>query len=116
MILVVEDDHYTRETFSAILDHIKLDHAAVGSVPEALSFLESHCPSILLVDMLLGNLDAHPVVEYCKKKYPNCKTVLVTALQAAIAKELGMEMKVDNVLLKPFELDELEQLLKNLYH
>lgn len=89
-----------------------IDYKAAGSTGDALKILEHYNPKILVADIMLANEDAKPIVEYFKRSCPNSKVVLITSLPGITARSVANELKADGLLLKPFDLSELEEVVK----
>lgn len=116
MILLVEHDDSVREVLSEFLDIIHLKYKATSNPEEALQFLKTHCPNILLTDYMFGaGITASPLIEKCRQLYPSCKSVLITTLKESQAEVVARKIGADHLLLKPFDISKLESLLKELY-
>lgn len=113
MILLVEDDESTRQVICDFLDSLGIPYRAAADVEEGLALMRSMHPNILLTDLLLGgNYTSRPLIEECQKNYPHCKSILITASDKRRAEEAALGLKVDHLLLKPFNVDEFEQVIR----
>lgn len=113
-MLLVEDDDSTRENMEMFLYLMNISFKSAKNQKEGLTLIKDFCPQILLADLLLGDGDASPIIKYCRENYPKCKSVLMTAMAKSIAEIIANQLKVDHLVYKPFNLDELETLLKRL--
>lgn len=52
-VLVIDDDVDLRETLSCVLDDLGYEVVSYGNGIEALDWLQSHRPSIILVDLMM---------------------------------------------------------------
>lgn len=112
MVILVEDDDATRESIGQFLDSIGVEYKAASCKKEGLELLKENCPAILLTDMLLPDGDAKELIEYCKKYHTDCRSILITAIQPCKAREVAEELHIDKLILKPFDIEELETVIK----
>lgn len=91
---------------------MQVEYKAAGTVKEALDLVKDKCPDIILADILLGDGDVTPVIKYCQDKFPKCRSILMSAMQASKAAEVAKNLRVSELLHKPFDLDALEKVLR----
>jgi diguanylate cyclase (GGDEF)-like protein len=113
-VLIIEDDRDTARFFKAVLDLVGFECEIVFSAREALSWLASMTPDLILLDMRLGiELGGEDILFQIRSnpRFDNTRVVIVTAYP-------GMADHVsdlaDLVLLKPIEVDHLRVLLERL--
>lgn len=113
-VLIIEDDRDTARFFKAVLDLVGFECEIVFSAREALSWLASMTPDLILLDMRLGiELGGEDILFQIRSnpRFDSTRVVIVTAYP-------GMADHVTNladlVLLKPVEVDHLRVLLERL--
>jgi len=111
VILILEDDDALKEILSLCLDSLDAKYKVSSSCEEAIDFMRSNEPLLLLADMRLTKEDSTEAIAYCRSHYKNCHTVLFTAMPKKLAKEVADKLHMDDVLLKPFEMDQLFSLI-----
>jgi len=115
-ILVVEDDPGTR---LAISDYLQLSGYSVLAVKnglEALSSIQQGRPHLIVTDVLMPQMDGYTLVEKVRIN-PDHRLLPVIFLTARSTKEeriRGYQLGCDAYLPKPFELDELGAVVRNL--
>jgi DNA-binding response OmpR family regulator len=109
-ILMVEDDDFLRGLAVTKLQAsgMKVDTAADGEA--AITYLESHNPDLILLDLMLPNMSGFEVLEKVRKmeNQKNVKVIIFSNLgdEADILK--GQQLGADDYLVKAsFTLDEL---------
>src|SRR5919197_1247540 len=111
VILVVDDDPGVRESFRLILE----DHYDVLDVPDGPQALEtvraSHVDLVLL-DIRLPEMDGIEVLERIKAIDDGIEVILVTAVKTVRTAVAAMKLGAFDYLTKPFEEDELLQLIR----
>lgn len=107
LILLVEDDAAIRETVSECLvsEGYRVDCAEHGA--EALTRLvEGERPSLLLLDLVMPVMNGAELVARVRRE-PRLASVPTLLMTAAIAAPGSSLPTVDATLVKPFDLDEL---------
>jgi CheY-like chemotaxis protein len=111
-VLVVDDDAAIRQAVAALLedDGYVVDQAANGL--EALARLDQHLPKVVLLDMRMPLMDGWSVAGEIRERNLDVNVVAMTATHNARlwADQIG----APNYLGKPFEPDELLQLVDRL--
>ena len=112
-VLVVDDDENIREFVSLALrgDGHEVDVASNGAV--ALDVARSASPDVILLDMRMPVMDGWQFASaYRATPEPRARLVAMTATRDAARS--GAEISADANLAKPFELDELLDLVEQL--
>lgn len=112
MILLLEDDETLRDIIGMILTDLGFEYKTASTCAEAIGILRENSPVVLLTDMLLAEGDASEAVKFCQQKHAKCKTILLTAMQKRAADEVLITLKMDHLLMKPFDIGELDKLLR----
>lgn len=111
-ILVVEDDAAIMETLSMFLCYEGYQVLRAHDVAEALDSIETEQPDLLLLDYMLHDETAEPVVEALRARNGReVPVILMTAIDNPVgrARVLGVEAVVP----KPFELDVLLRVMRD---
>src|SRR6266446_5165780 len=106
VILVVDDDPGVRESFRLILE----DHYDVLDVPDGPRALE--VVRSAQVDLVLPDMDGIEVLERTKAIDEGIEVILVTAVKTVRTAVAAMKLGAFDYLTKPFEEDELLQLIR----
>jgi CheY-like chemotaxis protein len=94
---------------------------AVGSREEAERYLESECPDLAILDLMMEEEDSGFILSYKIKK---CRPEVPVIISTAVAAERGISfdinspgskswIKADHYLEKGYRMDQLKILLKN---
>jgi DNA-binding NtrC family response regulator len=111
-MLVVEDDDALRDSMHEymVMDGFAVD--SVGTVDEAARCLEERRPAVLILDLMLHDRRAEPLLAKLKARGDEAPvTVLVSA--ALDAREIAKRYDVP-LLPKPFDLEDLSELVAEL--
>ena len=111
-ILVVEDDPRLRE---AIVDTLMLKGYQVSEAAhgiEGLNLARNINFDLVLSDINMPGMDGLELMQHIKKESPWQPVVLMTAYGDVSQAVKAMQMGANDYLMKPFELKELEALLK----
>lgn len=106
-LLVVEDDDELRDLVVGRLrdEGYTVDTAATG--PEALSRVEAHVPSLVVLDIMLPELDGLEVCRRLRAEHPLLYIIMLTARTREMDRVVGLEVGADDYVTKPFSLQEL---------
>src|SRR5579859_6587682 len=113
-ILVVDDEPTIRELIADFLRETgyQVDTAANGA--EALQHMYQHVPHAIVLDLMMPRLDASGFVEL-KRLNPRFAEVPVVLMTAAFgAHDTAQRLGTHACLTKPFELDELAEMIGRL--
>ena len=110
-VLVVDDDPLIRTSISEILDLEGYPVATAANGAEALESVEKSRPSLVLLDMRMPIMDGWTFAQrYRQRPEPHAPIVVMTA--AKDARAWAAEVAADGVLPKPFDLTDLEAVLR----
>jgi CheY-like chemotaxis protein len=115
-ILVVEDNDRNRRLLKILLKARGYEVVEASTGKEAMDYLDSHNPDLILMDIQLPNVDG---LELTKKIKSNDKTkdipiIAVTAYAMKGDKERILESGCDAYVSKPIDTQELPQLIANI--
>lgn len=100
-VLLIEDDPATTRLMRLILEGDGCTVEVVGSRDEALATLSGRDPALIIMDFLMGGLGPEEFIESARRGGFKGKMLLCTAMQKQPI------LKVDDVLLKPFDPGDL---------
>src|SRR5690242_3370004 len=103
-ILLVEDDAAIMETLALFLRYEGYEVIKARNTAEAGACIQAGKPDLALLDYMLQDDTAEPVVEMLRGAYGrDVKVILFTAADDPVGK--GDAVAADAVVAKPFELD-----------
>jgi CheY-like chemotaxis protein len=112
-VLVADDDQSIRQLVSTIVrrERFTVDSASDGL--EAIECLKKHEYAVILLDLMMPRMDGFGVIEWLKQSPPLIKPIIIviTAYADQRFKEVDSEL-VSGVLRKPFEVEELGNLIR----
>lgn len=116
LILVVDDDLAIRVTIS---DSLELDGYSVISaknVQEALGKLETYHPHLLISDIKMPGKDGYELVKQIRKRpqFRLLPVIFLTERNSTQERIQGYKVGCDVYLAKPFEIEELRAVIRNL--
>jgi DNA-binding NtrC family response regulator len=106
-VLIIDDDHLFVASLSDFLSHKGYSIRAVRNGRDGLKSIESHQPSIVLLDQKLPDMEGREVCRKILDASPTTKVIFVTAYATVKSAVDAMQAGAFNYLSKPFELDEL---------
>jgi DNA-binding response OmpR family regulator len=106
-ILVAEDEALMLKTIQ-----IKLSKEGFTVVPcadgaIALEKIAEHKPQVVLTDLNLPHANGETIITAAKAANPDVKILVLTGMEATVAKEKVINLGATDVLIKPFSLVEL---------
>ena len=111
-ILVVEDDPRLREAIVDTLMMKKYDVIEAKNGKEAVVLLQENQPDLILTDINMPEMTGLELLAYVKQEHPWLPVLLMTAYGDVSQAVQAMQQGADDYLMKPFELRELDELLK----
>lgn len=114
-VLVIDDEEVVREVLADLLD--EQGHAVVQAESGAAGMVHLGDTEfdVIFTDLSMPEMDGWAVARVVRREHPKMKIVLVTGYGATIAAPKDEPNLVDAVIGKPFEFDELADLLQRLY-
>ncbi|QLH08603.1 response regulator [Candidatus Nitrosotenuis sp. DW1] len=114
-VIVVDDDSDTIEIFEEYLKLEKIPMLAKGfDGSQAVELYSKFRPDVVLLDIMMPDFDGFYAIEKIRAMDPDSKFVILTA---DITKETKARLEKLNsaaVLYKPYEIDEIVQVIKKL--
>jgi DNA-binding response OmpR family regulator len=113
-ILVVEDDAGVRASFVGVLHDEGYEVHAVEDPIEALTWLETHTPSLVLLDLMLPWMDGVDLAKKIRRNHRLEKTPIVVVSARPDVGERAKLAGADGWIKKPMSFEELLHAVQNL--
>ena len=108
-ILVVDDEPNICRLLSRYLARIGYEIETAGSVPEALGLLRRDWFDLVLTDLRLPGASGLDLLVEVRARSPGTRTILMNAHADVYAASTAIERGVDQLIVKPFELEDLRE-------
>ncbi|NER35445.1 MAG: response regulator transcription factor [Oscillatoria sp. SIO1A7] len=115
-ILVVDDDPGIRLAISDYLELSGYSPIAAHNGQEALALVEQYRPHLMVTDVIMPQMDGYELVRRIRQK-PSLRllpVIFLTARDRTEERILGYKLGCDIYIPKPFELEELGAIVRNL--
>jgi DNA-binding response OmpR family regulator len=106
-VLVVEDEQPMRTMLEDNLEYDGYRVTAVGSGEEALSEIERHGYSLVLLDVMLPGVSGLDVCRRLRSRGTRVPVIMLTARTQESDRVLGLDVGADDYVSKPFSVREL---------
>ncbi len=113
-IMVVEDDATIGRFVELELAHAGFEVARFGEGEAALAEIETFCPDVVVLDLMLPGIDGLEVARTMRSRELNMPILMLTARSQTQDVVTGFEAGADDYLRKPFEVPELISRIKAL--
>ncbi|WP_297214138.1 MULTISPECIES: response regulator [Thermodesulfovibrio] len=118
-ILIVDDEAIIRELMLQIIDEIEnLDIETLEAADglEGLELIKKEKPDIVFLDIMMPKLNGFEICRILQNEPPswNMKVVILTAKGQEIDKQTARELGVKWYITKPFKIDDIIKLLREL--
>ena len=111
LVLLVDDEpSILTATRAGLMDrgfHVE----AVGGAEDALRFIRTSKPSIVVSDLVMPGTNGFELFETVKKEHAGLPFIFLTAVDDYYARKFGREMGGAAYITKPVDLDELERII-----
>jgi two-component system NtrC family response regulator/two-component system response regulator HydG len=111
-ILLVDDDSTLLTSLSEALREFGVEVETAGSAEEALALLGRREPELVLSDIRMTGLDGIELLQIVHERAPSVDVILMTAYDDMPTVVRGMRAGAFDFLVKPVNLDELEDVLR----
>lgn len=109
-VLIVDDEEGIRFSLKRLLSRDRFEAEAAASGEEALALLRDTAFDLVILDLRLGGrTDGMRVLEAVKWRWPETAVIILTAYGSLESAMEAIREGVDGYLLKPCEMDELQQ-------
>lgn len=88
------------------------DIVTVNGAREALDVLQERTCPLLITDHNMPGMTGTELIQQVKGEYPTTKSIIITAYATPDVERTARNAGVDYFLTKPFSLDRLEQIIK----
>jgi CheY-like chemotaxis protein len=113
-ILIVDDEEGVREILKEIIGELGYTVQPAESGEQALDMMNQTRVDMVISDLKMGGMDGLALVRQLRARFPELPLALMTAFPSEDVHR-AIEMKeVDFLLVKPFQLEELEGMVLNL--
>ncbi len=112
-ILVIDDEQFIRNLLTVILTDQGHKVIKVESVEEALPLFDNHEFDIVFTDLAMPNTDGITGAARMKERQPEIKVVLMSGYGADMASDQVGKGIIDAAISKPFDLAEINQVIKS---
>lgn len=117
LILVVEDEPVNRDLLQTMVEDLfgcLAEVAANG--PDALALASALRPDVILLDLMMPTMDGFTVARHLKAnpQTAHIPIIALTALAGLDDEQAAREAGCSVVIIKPFELDEVERVVQGL--
>lgn len=114
-VLLVDDEREFVHTLSDRLQTRNLDSAIVYDGEEALSFVRSEEPEVMVLDLKMPGIDGIEVLRRVKREHPGVEVIILTGHGSEKEEKLAMELGAFAYLQKPVDIDVLSQKMQEAY-
>ena len=112
VVLVVEDDPSVRELLADVLDEVDYEVVAVPDGPAALRTMQVLHIDLITLDLDLPGLTGSELLRIIHERLQPVPPVIVITSSAPLSREL--QSKVQGVMTKPFDVDDLISMIRKL--
>ncbi len=114
-LLIIDDDEEILSTLKYFLSTKRYEVFSASDGLEALKLLETEEQGfdLVITDLVMPNISGVGLIAIIKKKLPGLPVIAITGW-GEHPEVLATEAQADQVLEKPFELSELDRLIKDL--
>ncbi|MCC6617317.1 MAG: response regulator [Anaerolineae bacterium] len=108
-VLLLDDDFHTRELFKLVFLHHSLPLETVTTIDEALDYLQTHTPSVVVVDLVMPETNGYEAFD-AMRRLPSSVQMRFVATTAYHTAETPMEVRAygfHGYLPKPFSVEDL---------
>jgi DNA-binding response OmpR family regulator len=109
LILVVDDELDACLLMQRVLSGSGHEVYALQDPREAMVWLQTHEPDLALLDIKLRGGDGISVLEHLRRSHTHTKVMMITGYPSVETASRALELGIDDYLVKPLEIDELEQ-------
>ena len=116
-VLVVDDDEHILRSLSQYLELEEFQVVSASNGNEALQRFADEKPDLVVLDVMMPGMDGFQVLETLRKgdQKPNVPVLMLTARDQHADIMRGYQMGATSYLIKPFNLDELVEAIRELF-
>jgi CheY-like chemotaxis protein len=113
-ILIIEDDPGIREGLQELLEDEGFLTVTAINGQEALKYLSTQLPSIILLDLMMPIMDGFTFLEAFRKLLPDAVEKVPVIILTAAGERANLAQGVKAVLPKPIDIEQLLEMLNTL--
>lgn len=113
-ILVVEDDPDLAKMLARILTHEGYEVATCADGAEALRHLDDHPVDLLVTDLMMPGMEGEEMLLELRRRRSSPMVPVILVSASAVREQVANRLKVEASLSKPFDTEELVQLVATL--
>ncbi|MFI1826695.1 response regulator transcription factor [Streptomyces sp. NPDC020412] len=113
-VLVVEDEQAVTELLSMVLRYEGWEVRSADDGAGAVRCAREFEPDVVVLDATLPDMDGHAVLKELRHELPNVPVLFLAARDAATARIAGLTAGGDDVVTKPFSLEDVAARLRGL--
>lgn len=106
-VLVAEDDMFTREGLTDILESEGYDVIQAENGDIALSKFSSDSPDFICLDIMMPEKNGYEVCKEIRKQNSSIPIIFLSAKSEEIDKVIGLDLGADDYIVKPFGIQEV---------
>ncbi len=111
LVLAVDDEDLTREVLAQALTVLGYQAVAVSNGEEALQLYLSRRPAAIITDIHMPKMNGLELLREVKKLDANLPVILITGYDAGEARKAAESYGAKALLIKPFRIHELKDIL-----
>ncbi|MEW5746042.1 MAG: sigma-54 dependent transcriptional regulator [Nitrospirota bacterium] len=112
--LIVDDEQNIRKIIKVLVDEGGFDSHEAGGLAEATTLIGQHYFDIAIVDLRLGDGSGIDLLKAIKEQHPETVVLIITAFASTETAISAMKLGAYDYVTKPFNLDEIRVVLKNI--
>jgi CheY-like chemotaxis protein len=113
-ILVVDDEEGVREIIVEIITELGYAVQPAESGEQALDLMDQTQVDLVISDLKMDGMDGLALARQLRERFPELPLALMTAFPNEDVHRAVEEKQVDFLLLKPFQMEELQGMVLNL--
>lgn len=115
-VLIVEDDHATREALKALLEAYNYEACTAANGLEALEYLDKHSGAVEMIisDVVMPKMGGLELFYAIQNRWPDIKMLFITGHPMDAENQKLLEKGSVHWLQKPFSVQEFSQAVQNL--
>lgn len=116
-IIIVDDSAVLRISIKNALESFNYEVIGTASGSDELFdlLLKAPMPDLILLDMFYPDEKGIDILKRLKQEYPTVKILVITAMNEEDLNKQIKQLKADDILYKPFDMDDLTFAIKKIF-
>ncbi|MBU0631221.1 EAL domain-containing protein [bacterium] len=114
MVMLIEDDDILREQLTLILSKELKELKSYPTPLAAIDDYKSYTPDLLITDIKMPNMSGIEALSNIRKTFGDTPIIVASSFHGADFFVDAIKLKIDNFIVKPFDVDELLENIKNI--